>query len=93
MLHSARNTLASIEESADRLSKLAELRPELEEIARDVHRTCVEVQAAARAHRRAADVAAWGLETLAWGIIGGLCVWYVYENARDVVRIVRGLGS
>jgi len=88
MLKSARNTLASIEESAERLASAGdEARPLMADLARDVHRTCIDVQQAAQAHRRTADL----VETLLWGIVAGVALWYAYDSGRELVRAVVGL--
>lgn len=99
-----RNTLASVEESADRASgaladALGDLRPMLETMARDVHETCTliqrtsgAVQAAAHEHTRAARFAGDILESVVWGIVLGAAVFYAFEYGRDAVRAVRGLG-
>jgi hypothetical protein len=91
-----RNTLGSIEDSVDRASgtlstALGDLRPLLEDMARDVHNTCLSVQrasdrvhTAAVEHARTASIVSDAIEAMIWGAACGLAIYYAREFVRSV---------
>lgn len=88
------NTLAAVEDSADRLASAAEngladfnaiVRDVKDSIPvaaiqRDVHDALDEVREAARAHREAMAA----VESLVWGVVVAACVWCAFDVARDI---------
>jgi hypothetical protein len=89
MLKTARNTLASIEESADRaatatVDSLVELSPVIRDMALEVHRTCIRLQRAADEHTRTARFVSEMIESIVWGAAAGLALYY----AREIVKSV-----